>query len=80
LTPCYSQSNNGAVDEEAKRLGTRVQQARLKREMTQEALAAKVGISRAYLARVEIGRHEPTLTTLRRIAKALNVKLGNLVE
>jgi transcriptional regulator with XRE-family HTH domain len=68
------------VDEEAKRLGTRVQQARLKREMTQEALAAKAGISRAYLARVEIGRHEPTLTTLRKIAKALKVKLGDLVE
>jgi transcriptional regulator with XRE-family HTH domain len=68
------------VDREAKRLGTRVQQARLKREMTQEALAAKAGISRAYLARVETGRHEPTLTTLRKIARALKMKLGDLVE
>jgi len=50
------------------------------RTMTQEALAAKAGISRAYLARVETARHEPTLTVLAKLAKALRVKVGRLLE
>ena len=46
------------------RLGQRVQDLRKQRGLPQAALAAKAGISREYLARLEIGRHEPTLTTL----------------
>jgi transcriptional regulator with XRE-family HTH domain len=62
-----------------KRLGRRVRDLRDKRQMTQAALAAKAGISREYLARLEIGRHEPTLSTLQALAKALRVKVGGLL-
>ncbi len=48
--------------------------------MTQEALAKKAGMSRAYLARLEIGRHDPPLSRLRKLAKALKVTVGELVE
>lgn len=48
--------------------------------MTQEALAEKAGISRTYLARLELGQQDPTLTTLKSLAKALKVKVGELVE
>ena len=48
--------------------------------MTQEDLAVKAGVSRGYLARVETGRHEPTLSTLEKLAKALKVKVGKLLE
>ncbi len=51
----------------------KVQVLRDKRALTQEVLAKKAGISRGYLARVETARHEPTLTTLRKLAKALSV-------
>jgi len=62
------------------RLGQRVQDLRKQRGLTQAALAAKAGISREYLARLEIGRHEPTLTTLQGLAKALGVKVGRLLQ
>jgi transcriptional regulator with XRE-family HTH domain len=58
----------------------RIKRLREQRRMTQEALAAKAGISRAYLARVETVRHEPTLTMLEKLAKALRVKVGRLLE
>jgi transcriptional regulator with XRE-family HTH domain len=58
----------------------RIKRLREQRRMTQEALAAKAGISRAYLARVETARHEPTLTVLAKLAKALRVKVGRLLE
>ena len=48
--------------------------------MTQAALAKNAGLSRGYLARVEIGRHEPTLTTLRKLAKTLGVPVTALLE
>lgn len=62
------------------RVGMKIQQLREKRGITQEALAAKAGISRGYLARLETGRHDPTLTTLMKLAKALRVKPGALLE
>lgn len=50
------------------------------RGLTQEALAAKAGISRAYLARLETGRHDPHLSRLRALAKVLRVKVSALVD
>jgi predicted transcriptional regulator len=38
--------------------------------MTQEELAAKAGISRPYLARLETTKQDPTLSTLEKLAKA----------
>lgn len=63
-----------------RQLRLNVQALRHERAMTQEALAKKAGISRAYLARMETGRHEPTLTTLRKLAKALGVAVTALLE
>ena len=46
----------------------------------QEALVQKSGVSRAYLSRLEMGRHDPPLSRLRKIAKALRVKVSELVD
>ena len=58
----------------------RLKKFRADRKMTQEALAEKAGISRTYLARLELGQQDPTLTTLKNLAKALKVTGGELVE
>ena len=50
------------------------------RGLTQEVLAKKAGISRAYLARLEMGLHDPHLSRLRKLAKALGVKVSTLVD
>lgn len=61
-------------------LGVRVQRLRTVRRLSQEALAKCAGISRGYLARLEIGRHDPTVTTVRKLAKALDVPVMALLE
>ena len=58
----------------------RLKKLRLSRGLTQEALAKKAGISRAYLARLEMGLHDPHLSRLRKLAKALGVKVSTLVD
>jgi transcriptional regulator with XRE-family HTH domain len=63
-----------------KRFIVRLKKLRADRGMTQEALAEKAGISRVYLARLETGKQDPTLTTLLKLAKALKVKVGELLE
>ena len=58
----------------------RVGQHRKRRGMSQEELAAKAEISRGYLARVETARHEPSLSMLEKIARALRVTVADLVK
>lgn len=58
----------------------RLKQLRTARTLTQEALATKAGIARTYLARLELGQQDPTLGTLKKLAKALRVKVGRLLE
>ena len=57
----------------------RVKQTRERRGMTQETLAKKAGVSRAYLSRLEMGRHDPPLSRLRKLAKALGVPVTELL-
>lgn len=48
--------------------------------LTQEALAEKAGISRTYIARLETAKHDPTLTVIEKLAKALGVKPSQLLD
>lgn len=61
-------------------MAKRLRGLRRQRGLTQEALAAKAGLSRTYLARLETARQDPTLSTLVELAKALNVPASALVE
>jgi transcriptional regulator with XRE-family HTH domain len=58
----------------------RLRQLRESRGMTQETLARKIGVTRGYLSRLEMGRHNPPLSRLRKLAKALKVSVAELVE
>ena len=58
----------------------KIKALRERRGLSQEDLAARAGLSRGYLARLEIGLHDPTLTTLQKLAQALKVKVARLVE
>ncbi len=60
-------------------LGKKVQRYRKKTGMSQEEVAHKVGISRAYMGYIEQGRNVPSLEILEKIAKAIKVKLSDLV-
>lgn len=79
MTSCQ---NNRGMRKNAKLpklLGKKVQRYRKKTGMSQEEVAHKVGISRAYMGYIEQGRNLPSLEILEKIAKAIKVKLGDLV-
>ena len=61
-------------------LAEQLKRLRAARGLSQEALAKKAHVSRGYLARIELGRHDPTLSVLRRLAKGLRVSVGELVK
>ena len=48
--------------------------------LTQKALALKARMSITYLCNVELGKVDPSLSTLRRVAKALQVKVADLLD
>lgn len=48
------------------------------RGLTQDALAAQAGISKAYLCQIETGRREGAIKTLRALAAALGVAVDDL--
>ena len=60
-------------------MAKRIQKLRDERGWSQVQLAAKAGISREYLARLETGRQDPRVSVLLKIARALKVKLSDLV-
>ena len=65
----------------ARRLGGMLKRLREKRGMTQEQLAAKVGVSQTYIAKLESGaKTNPSLDLLKKLAKALKVKVGELLK
>jgi transcriptional regulator with XRE-family HTH domain len=58
----------------------RLKELRNKKGWSQAVLAAKLGVTREYLARLEGGRHDPPLSTVERLAKILGVRIARLVE
>lgn len=48
------------------------------RGLTQEALATRVGISKAYLCQIETGKREGAIKTLRALAAALGLTVDDL--
>lgn len=51
---------------------------RLKRGLTQVKLAAAMDTSQAQIAKIESGRHDPSMTTCRKLSKALGVSLDSI--
>jgi transcriptional regulator with XRE-family HTH domain len=64
----------------SKRLAMRLRKIRRDRRITQAALARRARISRVYLAQLERQRQDPSLSVVVRLAKALKVKVGDLVD
>ena len=61
------------------RFGAQLQRLRTNRDLTQEQLAVKAGLSRVYVAKLELGQHDPALSTLVRLAKVLRVSVTELL-
>ena len=62
--------------ENKKLLGSRIKDIRKLKKLTQEQLAELIGIETGSLSSIESGRHFPSLITLEKISKTLDVKLS----
>jgi transcriptional regulator with XRE-family HTH domain len=74
-----------AAREAFRKEATRDFAANLKREreaagLTQEGLAFKAGINRTHVGYLERQQRRPVLTTIRLLAKALEISSGRLVD
>lgn len=61
-------------------LGGRIRTLRLGAGLTQAELARRTGIHRPNIARVEAGRHTPSLETIARLAAAIGVSATRVLE
>ena len=66
-------------DESASEIGRKVRHLRVAAGLTQTALAKRSGLDRTHLSRLERGALEPTLSTLKRLAKTLQVTPRSLL-
>lgn len=64
-----------------RRLSTMLRELRVQRDLTQEELAKRAKITRSHLSLLEAGhRKNPSLDVLKRLARALGVPVGELLE
>jgi transcriptional regulator with XRE-family HTH domain len=61
-------------------LGDRLRAIRSAKGMTLADVSARAGVSKSMLSRIERNEAVPTITTLRKVARALEVKLSRVVD
>jgi DNA-binding XRE family transcriptional regulator len=63
-----------------KKMGENLRRLRLKNKLSQGDLANMLNVNRAYISNIENGRMNPTLSTLEKIAKALEISSSELLK
>jgi transcriptional regulator with XRE-family HTH domain len=63
-----------------RRVGLNVKNVRRERGLSQEGLAFECGLHRTYVSGVERGIRNPTVVVLEKIAEALKVPAGRLLD
>lgn len=61
-------------------LGTNLRDARKRLGLTQEEVAERSGVHPTEVSRIEAGKRDPRVTTLLRLARALEVRAGELLD
>jgi transcriptional regulator with XRE-family HTH domain len=61
-------------------LGQAIRDLRTGAGLSQEELSLKSGVHRNYIGGVERGERRPTVTTVARLAEALNVRASDVLE
>jgi transcriptional regulator with XRE-family HTH domain len=61
-------------------LGTNLREARVRLGLTQEQVAERSGVHATEVSRIEAGKRDPKVSTLRRLAAALEVPPGRLLD
>lgn len=69
-------------EDHLQKLGMKIRKLRLEQELSQDKLALMIGSSesKAYISRIELGKSNISISVLYRIAKALGVKVRDLID
>jgi transcriptional regulator with XRE-family HTH domain len=78
LRRCYADGEQMSINEAASCLGARVRELRHERGLTLKALGHSAGLSHPFLSQLERGLARPSVSSVERIATALNVPVGAL--
>ncbi|KKP29373.1 MAG: DNA-binding protein [Parcubacteria group bacterium GW2011_GWA2_31_28] len=65
---------------ESEKLGANLKRIRTKKSITQGDIARSLGVSRGFVSNIENGKTNPTLSTIARLAKVLEVTVANLLS
>jgi transcriptional regulator with XRE-family HTH domain len=60
-------------------MGMKIKKHREAKGLSQAALAKRADITREYVNKLEAGRYDPTVGTIRRLARALGVPVTELL-
>ena len=60
------------------RVGKRIKTIRVEKKMSQQELATACDFEKASMSRIESGKANPTLLTLRKISSALDIHISEL--
>jgi len=66
--------------EEVQKFGKRLKELRLKMKMSQGDVAKKMSVDRSYISGLERGKRNPSLLSLKKLAKAIGVDINELVK
>lgn len=69
-----------SIDQVYKEIGKRIVKARNSKGISQEKLAAESSIDRSHMGFIEQGRRKPTLSTLYKISRSLDISLEQLFK
>ena len=69
-----------AAEAEGLQVAAAVRELRHVRNLSQRQLAARMGVPRTYISKIENGKAMPTLSSLDRLAKALEVDISALLR
>lgn len=62
------------------KLGKKIKELRLAAELSQERLGEITGLDRTYISGIERGVRNPSLKNIEKLAKALKVKVTDLID
>jgi len=62
------------------KLGPNLRQARLKLELSQEQVAERSGVHATEVSRIEASKRDPRVSTVERLARAVELRPGQLLE
>jgi transcriptional regulator with XRE-family HTH domain len=60
--------------------GKHLRALRIERGLSGVGFAEKLGVDKQFLSRLELGQSDPRITTLIRLAQALNMDVADLLE